>query len=202
MADIILPNEHKLWVRGVSLSVYSRSYDFYARKQDFTDIGRTIHEFKYYKNLDGARKFDAIAFCERKLIDFYRLDQDESEIFFDTCIAVPSNNAAGISLPSAVVKNLERRFSWLQNASELLFKTREVPVIKDIGDPRTRIDLLKGAYSVSLSPSILNSKGILIIDDIYDSGATVREVARTLKKIYPNVPRYVFTFAHLKSLWG
>lgn len=197
-----MPNDHKLWVKGFSLSVYSKSYDFYARKQDFTDIGRTIHEYKYYKNLDGARKIDAVAFCERKMIDFFDLNVVGSEIFFDSCIAVPSNNSAGISLPSAVVKNLARRFSWLQNASELLAKTREVPVIKEISDPRVRIDALKGAYSVALSPSIFNSKGILIVDDIYDSGATVREVARTLKKVYPNVPRYVFTFAHLKSLWG
>ena len=197
-----MPNDHKLWVKGFSLSVYSKSYDFYARKQDFTDIGRTIHEYKYYKNLDGARRIDAVAFCERKMIDFFDLNVVGSEIFFDSCIAVPSNNTAGISLPNEVGKNLARRFAWLQNCSELLVKNRELPVIKDIGESRSRIEALRGAYSVSLSPLISNSKGILIIDDIYDSGATVREVARTLKKIYPDIPRYVFTFAHLKSLWG
>ena len=138
IADIILPNDHKLWVKGVSLGVYSRSYDFHTRTQDFTDIGRAIYEYKYFRNLPLNRKNEAISFFENKMINFYKLDEDVNSSLFDTCIAVPSNNVAGVSLPLEVIKKLKLRFDWLQNCSELLHKTREIPVIKDLNDSNER----------------------------------------------------------------
>jgi hypothetical protein len=55
MPYIILPNINKLWEKGISLSVYSRSWDPISQEQDFTELGKLVREFKYSKFLKPER---------------------------------------------------------------------------------------------------------------------------------------------------
>jgi hypothetical protein len=55
MSFIILPNVNKLWVKGISLSLYSKSWDQISQEQEFTELGKLVREFKYSKYLKPQR---------------------------------------------------------------------------------------------------------------------------------------------------
>ena len=63
--------------------------------------------------------------------------------------------------------------------SSSLTKTKTTPQMKDIGDLSARMSALKDAFTVIEE---LRGKKILLIDDLFQSGATMNVVAETLKK--------------------
>lgn len=198
---IILPNTHKLWIRGISLSVYSRSYDYYSQIQEFSRLGKLVHDYKYLKYLKPERRREIIEECSKAVVDELHIKQSPVKESFNCLISVPPNINKDISLPDQVATALASEFTWLRNCSNAIAKSREIPSIKTT-DKGNRSEAIKGAYSIN--PSLLPEDicGFLIIDDIYDTGSTVREIARTLKREFPEIPRYVITLTHLRSVWG
>ena len=61
--------------------------------------------------------------------------------------------------------------------------------------PAERIDNLRGAFDINLSTiDKIRGKNILIVDDIYTTGATLDECSRILKENYAKKV-YILTFA-------
>jgi predicted amidophosphoribosyltransferase len=89
---------------------------------------------------------------------------------------------------------LESRY--LTHATDALEKTRDGAVMK-------AVPLAERPSSVSmlyktLPAKMMNPKhGLLVIDDVYDSGSTLEEVCRALQAEYPEIPKYVITLTHL-----
>jgi predicted amidophosphoribosyltransferase len=95
---------------------------------------------------------------------------------------------------------LSEKFTWLINDSKYLVKHHEIAVIKNL-PVEERAEMLRGAYSTDSEYDLRHLAGFLVLDDIYQSGATLKEVCRTLKRAHPEVPRYVLTMTHLRSTW-
>jgi hypothetical protein len=199
---IILPNTRRLWERGYSLSLYSRSYDFDTQKQDFSDLGRAVHEYKWFKQLSLARRQELVQLCGAAISTTLKLDEEIKEIRFNSCIGVLPNNTSGHSLPRDLAKELSTQYEWLQDDSNCLIKVKQVPQIKSLGKYELRKEALNNAYEVDPSYDFSGVEGILIIDDVYESGSTLREFCRTLHRALPDIPRYVLTLTHLKSVWS
>jgi len=102
------------------------------------------------------------------------------------------------SLPPLIVKSLAGQSRGaLIDASKLLTKKKEIPVLKNL-DSTEKAKVLEDAYF--FNPNLpYQRRGILIVDDIFDSGATLRFVARAIKGSCPDVPRYVLTLTALKG---
>ena len=58
-------------------------------------------------------------------------------------------------------------------------KIKETPELKNV-DYAKRLELLEGAHSVEGDP--LRGRSILLLDDLYQSGATLNAVARLLRQ--------------------
>ena len=58
-------------------------------------------------------------------------------------------------------------------------KTKALPELKNV-DYAKRVELLKGAHA--LEGDALRGQRVLLIDDLYDSGATMNALARLLKE--------------------
>lgn len=86
---------------------------------------------------------------------------------------------------------------------EVLIKTKETPAQSTLPF-KARLTNLKNAFSVKENTTVSNLK-ILLIDDIYTTGSTVNECAKTLKKAGADVVD-VLTFAmtdrRIKSIKG
>jgi predicted amidophosphoribosyltransferase len=76
------------------------------------------------------------------------------------------------------------RATDVPDGRHLLVKTRQTPRLKSVSDPKAREEALAGAFAASAK---VNGKRVLILDDIYRSGATAREVARAIKGQSPCV---------------
>jgi predicted amidophosphoribosyltransferase len=200
MSFIILPNVNKLWTNGISLSLYSKSWDPINREQDFTELGKLVSEFKYSRSLSPQRGLDITRVFAEEVAKVLKLTAEKDSHLFNSLIAIPPNRANANSLPKAVAHELSEKFTWLINDSKYLVKNHEIAVIKNL-PVEERAEMLRGAYSTDSEYDLRHFTGFLVLDDIYQSGATLKEVCRTLKRAHPEVPRYVLTMTHLRSTW-
>jgi len=201
MADIILPNVNKLWVRGISLSIYSTNYDWYTGEKEFTTLGHYVYEYKYYRNMSPQRRDEIVEKCTTELSNFLKLSSDSSDLRFNSCIGVPANREGHSSLPLEAAEKLATKFQWFRNDSRSISKSRKLPIMKNT-NIKLRAEALRAGYSIEPDYDFNGIYGFLIIDDIYESGATLREICRTLKRAQPEIPRFVATFTHLSSVWS
>ncbi len=199
---IILPNTRKLWERGYSVSLYSRSYDSISGQQDFTDLGRLVYEYKYFRGLSESRRNEIVAICAEQIAKTLKLDNESKEFDFNSCVGVLPNGKSGHSLPQDLAIYLSQKYAWLRNDSKCLTKTKDLPQMKNISNYGLRSETLSHAYGVDESFDLSEVEGFLIIDDIYESGSTLRELCRTLKRSKPDIPIFVITLTHLRSVWS
>lgn len=75
--------------------------------------------------------------------------------------------------------------------TDLVRKVRDTPELKDVRDPEERRELLDEAFEVDAAR--LNANGVLLIDDLYRSGATANAV--TVALLRAGAPRVYFLAA-------
>jgi len=61
-----------------------------------------------------------------------------------------------------------------------LTKTRHTPTQVSLKDKELRLTNLSGAFSI-IHPEQIKGKTVILIDDVYTTGATIREITRTLR---------------------
>ena len=75
---------------------------------------------------------------------------------------------------------LAEAFPDLPHAREALVRVRHT--VPQVGlNPKERRDNVKGAFAVP-DPALVKDKHVLLVDDLYTTGATARECARVLKR--------------------
>ena len=63
----------------------------------------------------------------------------------------------------------------------MLTKTKENQTQSALRDAKRRVENVKDCYEVR-DPSLVRGKRILLVDDVYTTGATIRECARVLRR--------------------
>jgi hypothetical protein len=193
-SGVVLPNEENLWCWGMSLGVYTDT-------SGPTIFGRKIHDYKYRKISDGERKS-----IEKFLTDvteqfiLFRLAKEFPEKPpFDLCLGVPPNNHQGISICHQIGKGLVRKHpTWLRDGFSVVRKTSSISPVKRKSKAEKQA-LLSGLYAVDTSSILKPSTGILLLDDIFQTGSSVKELCRTLNDTWPGIPIFVITLTHLKE---
>ena len=185
----------KYWLEGYALAMYSSSYDF-IEGQSFTELGEAVHKFKYWKlpPQDRDRIQDLCVRSMQKAL----LDKFGTNLPFNFIVAVPANRKEGHSIPPLMSKDLAGRSAGqFTDATKSLVKLKELPSMKNLSTEEKAVALSDAYLFKDNLPQPL--KGILIIDDIFHTGTTLRFVARSIGLTYPEVPKYVMTLTALKS---
>lgn len=75
---------------------------------------------------------------------------------------------------------LAQAFPEVRLKRELLVRVRHTPPQTGL-KPQARRDNVKGAFSVP-RPALVKGKNVLLVDDVFTTGATIRECARVLRR--------------------
>ncbi len=188
-ADLSYAYPHEEFVCGVCRQ---DPYQFdQARSLGFYDtvLRTTIHHFKYRKQMGVLPEVDLLlekyfaqnpGFCQGFMVSPIPLHFNKmKERGFDQAFLIARQVARVLKLPLA--GGLLRRIKATSSQATL---TRA-----------ERARNIKGAFEVS-RPDLLAGKNILLVDDVFTTGATVNEAAKILKK-EGAAKVYVFTLGRV-----
>ncbi len=186
--DTVQPFGIKLngnWNEGYALD-YHTIDSFY--KNIRTHIAEQLYRLKYIKEKHLAENIAKLA------IDFLYLHLDQWKP--DIIVPVPPTKKCRAYQPVYEIakyigkhteipvdlqslKKKQSIFKVILMCIFDFFKLKNPFEAKNNKDPRKKRKLLKNSFIVD--PNALNGKDVLIIDDVYDSGETLKEICNTLK---------------------
>jgi predicted amidophosphoribosyltransferase len=161
------------WSRGYALdehtvsSVPDGAGGFITER---TELGQLVYDLKYGQKKTNAKKL------ARVLAEWSHRKFDLDNV--DGVLGVPPSTARKFQPVGAIVKKMSEILS-LPDLSKKLRKTKATRSLKNVLDPVERATELTGAFSFDRGEGV---RSVLLVDDLYRSGATAGEVARTLKK--------------------
>ncbi len=133
----------------------------------FTNIGSTIHRCKYENGGDYPD------FLLKSVLRTFR--KHFATQHFDLLLYVPPTSSGDL------VRYFAEKISQTLKIpiSHNLIKTRRTEQQKVFQNHVLKKENVKGAFDYSM-PNDIQNKSILLIDDIYDSGSTIKEIGRIL----------------------
>lgn len=164
------------WDDGFALDLHTRGSDFlgydeYGHAQfdtTRTELGELLYKLKY------KRDQSAIAPIAQAAADFVRSWNPRVGVIVP---APPSRSRA--FQPLFQIADEVGRLLSLPVDKQSVRKTRETPELKNVFDYSKRLEILDGTHSVD--SDALRGLRILLLDDLYRSGATLNDVARILR---------------------
>jgi len=142
-------------INGVASSYYG-----------FSNVGAIIHKCKYENGGDYPNFL-----LKQTLRAYYKTFKDQK---FDLIVFVPPTKSGKL------VENFATKIAHtLKILIAPLVKTRETKEQKIFQNSALKTENVKDAFGINID--IIN-KSILLIDDIFDSGATIKEIGKMLTK--------------------
>ncbi len=163
------------WKKGFSLDVHTVSSEFLGHdvngvpKFDTmrSEIGEALYRCKYQHDIKAVFGLADVA------ARFVR----EQKFPIDLVVPLPPSKARAVQPVAAIAKEIATMLG-IPYASKGLRKIKETPELKSMSDLPDREAALAGAFSSS--PEIVKGKTVLLFDDLYRSGVSMKEAARTL----------------------
>lgn len=166
------------WRRGWALDTHIRSSEFLGYDQNGhaqfnntrSDLGEMLYLLKYRGQSQMAAKIASV------MADFFS-DKPNALARIEAIVPMPSSTERTTQPVVEVAKDLAKKLGKAV-LLDTIEKTRETPALKDIHDSETRRELLDGAFKVDRAK--ISGRGVLLIDDLYSSGATANAVTIAL----------------------
>ena len=137
-----------------------------------SELGERVFQLKYRDNHS-----EAIPIAEA-MADFLHR-KPNTLTFVDVIIPVPPSTQRAIQPVNRIAIELGSRIQK-PVLTDAIWKNRDTPCLKNIPDRAERLKLLDGIFDVN--SDLIQFDGILVIDDLYDTGVTANAVAHALKK--------------------
>lgn len=192
-------SKYKVWDSEISI---------HNKIGGLTKIGRMVSDYKYKKLMNYA--------------PFKELNQDEINQLKDTClkeiyrhvkyfldnyfpkevrefntvVPIPPTTPTQRTIPFEI-SNLLQNDKLINLKSFVQVTDIEIPKgkTKNIRDFNEKEEALRKKFILGDIKNIENSSGVLVIDDVYKTGATARRVLNIINSIAPNIPKYFLSVA-------
>lgn len=169
------------WDWGVTLDIHTANsiflgYDGNGNPQfdtTRTELGELVFRAKYRGD---RRAVNVIAKTVAEYLESRRTSVDLVGI-------VPPSKPRNVQPLEAIAVALGSQLK-VRVEPRLLKKTRATPELKSMDDASDREEALHGAFKASRS--IQPGYRILLLDDLYRSGASMREAARAVREVVPS----------------
>jgi len=166
------------WTKGYALDIHTIDSTFIG----YNEYGHEVFDTRRSKigELLYRLKFKSDKTALGEIIDTVANFLENSWKIVDAIAAIipvpPSKNRA-FQPVLEITKSLSSRLR-IPFHDDLLVKTKETPELKDVYEYKKRMELLKNAFDIG--SNVLNGKSILLLDDLYRSGATLNAITEIL----------------------
>jgi predicted amidophosphoribosyltransferase len=170
-------------------------------KYVYLKYGKLVHDYKYESfNLgnDAARSMRSSVMLEiNKSVDYFLNGYfPKSKRNFDTVVAVPSSRGSKFTIQNEICGYLVKKgFHQAKNTVHVKDKGRVAT--KNIPGLQERLKSIDSRYELGMTHDLLKANGLLLIDDIYETGATLRTTVKLLNEVVPSIPKYFLTVAYI-----
>ncbi|MCD6492754.1 MAG: ComF family protein [Archaeoglobaceae archaeon] len=136
----------------------------------YTETGESLHRLKYHND------FSQIAILAEKVVEF--LNTRLVTPYLSAILPVPPSNLDRTKQPVyEIAKEVGKALNIFVDF-DYLYKKKKTEQLKDISDPDEREKILKDAFGIK--DLRYRGKKVLLFDDLYRSGATLREITKLL----------------------
>jgi hypothetical protein len=187
----------------MSLALYSKPYRETNGQQINTSQGEMINRFKYHDELSISERNAIAKNFSDQVFELIKAELGQKfpnpgQPPFDVCLGLPENRNTGRSLPREICKNLAAEHPWLRDGFASIEKTRAGVVMKTIPHEE-RSEKVRGLYTINPLYLTQPEHGVLILDDVFETGSSVGGLCDTLEKEFPGLPRFVVVLTHLHA---
>ena len=160
------------WKAGWALDLHTvKSIPLGDGKFDatYTETGKALNELKYHQNYAQIEQLanEVIAFLKTRLVLPY----------INVIIPVPPSKNRNIQPVEEIAKLVSKGLN-IPIDTNYIVKIKNTSELKTIEDPLEREKLLTDAFS--LQDLRYQNKKILLFDDLFRSGSTLKEITKTL----------------------
>ena len=164
------------WKTGIVLDWHTVSSRMIGRNEfghpifdnQRSEIGELLYQYKYRNDLN------ALAGLLRASVEFLC---ERAQGTFDLILPVPPSNPSRI-VTMEIAKGLASGIGSAFSGTALL-KIKNTSELKSVTDPELRREMLRGAYHVDAAQIV--GKSVLLVDDVYRSGAALETAAEALR---------------------
>ena len=183
------------WKKGFALDLHTKSSE-YLGVDEFgrdrfdtkrTEIGELVYKLKYSTDMSSVSKL--VACIQQNMRGLEKLDY---------LVPVPPSKLRAAQPVFLIAEELSKRIR-VPFIRDAILKVKITPEIKEVFDQKEREALLAAAYEYNDKYNLAN-KNILLLDDLYRSGTTLRVITSILYKnaMVKNV--FVITLTKTRSL--
>jgi predicted amidophosphoribosyltransferase len=176
MADLRKIKIEGKWDVGYALDLHVKSSDFLGYDElghpqydtTRTDLGELVYKFKYGNDktvLDDIIRIICNSFTFKSI---------------DVIIPVPPSKSRVFQPVVEIAKRLGKVLG-IQVLENAILKIKNTPELKNVSTFEEKYSILKNAFKIA-DVSLIRNKTILLLDDLYQSGATLTAITELLKK--------------------
>lgn len=143
-----------------------------------TQLGEIVRDAKPYDRGFNSGSKSSAERIVRWINEFF-LPYHPTYLFADLIVSVPpSNPNKFFDLPEYIARRISESWSGFEFCSSAIKKIRATRPMKECKTIEEKIDNIKDAFQVD--SNVFRNQSVLIIDDIYQTGFSLNELARTL----------------------
>ena len=193
------------FIEGWALGKYSGKLEEKSTKAHteygYLKYGKLVHDYKYesFKGIEssGESMRKSIMLQINASVDYFlngyfpvgRRD-------FNTVVAVPSSRGSISTIQSEICRHLVQK-GFNEAIDTVHVKDKGRVATKNIPGLQERLKSVGARYELGRSSDLQNAKGLLLIDDIYETGATLRTTVEILNEVVPAIPKYFLTVTYI-----
>lgn len=175
-----------LWKSGLvldwhtidSVCVGENEFGFPIFETTRSEIGELLYQFKYHNNQEALKL----------LLETACRYLDKAKGKFDVVIPIPPSKPSR-TVTAQIAKGLAKCLN-AQYCGDILQKRASTEELKSVREPERREELLSKAFSISSSN--ISDQVVLLVDDLFRSGATLEAATKVVKKQGKAAAVYVF----------